>query len=301
MSILELATQVCTPRNLEALGRVAQLHVIEREMLLGQLKLKALGRLSELTDEVSAASADEVRAAEVMRKACVDILRYGNGAAPRPPSPPSPRDDAPEPINEEKILEALERLGQEENQYEPDEPYEPYEPRTQASGSSSPSQASGSSLLSQASGSVEPSPPDKAIRTGKMPMPLVEVPSDTHLESCLRNDSRSRNGPGARASGSYSSPPQESPPESPSESPPESPPELASPLDLDRNMISRRSDNDVPLLKDMPTHTGETPVPLPEKAITHTGKMPVPFDVRRPISRTPNNDGRILFDDAHPP
>ena len=172
MSILELAQHICTPRNLESLGRVAQLHAIEREILLGQLKRDALMRLRELTDEVPAASGDEVRACEVMRKACADILRFGHGPASLPHSTPPPRDDTPEPLNEEKILEALERLGREENQYEP------YEPRAQASGSS---------LLSQTSGSVAPSP------------------SDTRLESCLPNDSRSRIGPcvsGGCASGS---------------------------------------------------------------------------------------------------
>ncbi len=55
MSILELAAHVCTPRNLEALGRVAELHAIEREMLLGKLKRDALVRLAELTDEVPVA------------------------------------------------------------------------------------------------------------------------------------------------------------------------------------------------------------------------------------------------------
>ena len=55
MSILELAEHVCTPRNLEALGRVARLHAIEREMLLGKLKRDALVRLAELTAEVPVA------------------------------------------------------------------------------------------------------------------------------------------------------------------------------------------------------------------------------------------------------
>ena len=45
ISILELATQVCIPGNLEALGRVAQLYAVQREMLLGKLKRDALVRL----------------------------------------------------------------------------------------------------------------------------------------------------------------------------------------------------------------------------------------------------------------
>ena len=119
MSVLELATLVCTPRNLEALGRVAQLHAIQREMLLGQLKRDALVRLRELTDEVPAGSADEVRAAEVMRKACVDILRFGNGATrsegggePGGPGSGGHRRESITPASEAEVLEALERLGE---------------------------------------------------------------------------------------------------------------------------------------------------------------------------------------------
>ncbi len=120
MSILELATQVCTPRNLEALDRVKQLHATQQEILLGQLKRKALLRLAELTDEVAAASADEIRAAEVMRKACVDLLRYGGAAINSNTSRyPSGHDHTPAPLNEEKILEALvrwdERMDEEIN------------------------------------------------------------------------------------------------------------------------------------------------------------------------------------------
>ena len=110
MSILELAAHVCTPRNLEALERVKQLHEIQREILLGQLKRKALMRLAELTDEVPAASTDEIRAAEVMRKACVDLLRFGGSAINSNTSRnPSGHDHTPAPLNEEKILEALVR------------------------------------------------------------------------------------------------------------------------------------------------------------------------------------------------
>ena len=76
MSILELAAHVCTAENIAALGRVTQLHAIEREMLLGQLKRDALMRLRELSDEVPAASADEVRAAEVIRpdRVWIDVM-----------------------------------------------------------------------------------------------------------------------------------------------------------------------------------------------------------------------------------
>ena len=87
-------------------------------MLMGRLKREALMRLRELTAEVGAMNANEVRACEVMRKACVDILRFGNGPASLPHSTPTPRDDTPEPLNEEKILEAWERLGREDEEQE---------------------------------------------------------------------------------------------------------------------------------------------------------------------------------------
>ncbi len=121
MSILELAEHVCTAENIAALGRVAQLHAIEREMLLGKLKRDALMRLRELTDEVPAASGDEVRAAEVMRKACVDLLRYGGGTTSNT-SPRQTQSLPPEPLTpafEAEVLEALERLGEvrEEEEY----------------------------------------------------------------------------------------------------------------------------------------------------------------------------------------
>ena len=124
MSILDLAEYVCTPRNLEALARVGQLHAIEQEMMLGKLKRKALGRLAELTEEVAASSADEIRASEVMRKACVDLLRYGGlNTEKRPsrvgePGGGGPRargyhSDSITPAFEAEVLEALEKLGEE--------------------------------------------------------------------------------------------------------------------------------------------------------------------------------------------
>lgn len=122
MSILELARMVTTPDNLDQLHKVAQLHAIEREMMLGRLKRNALVRLAELTEEVPAASTDEVRAAEVMRKACVNLLRYGAST----PAPENARtriqSDPPitktlTPASEAEILEALERWGQEKEEY----------------------------------------------------------------------------------------------------------------------------------------------------------------------------------------
>ena len=132
MSILELARIVTTTNNLGQLHQVAQLHATQREMMLGRLKREALVRLAELTEEVPAASADEVRASEVMRKACVDLLRYGESSSSGPISTrsqsPPPATTTLSPLGEEKVLAFLEQLGEEK--YED----EPYEPRAQASG-----------------------------------------------------------------------------------------------------------------------------------------------------------------------
>ena len=195
MSILELAAHVCTPRNLEALERVRHLHANQREMMLGTLKRDALTRLGELTAEVGAMNANEVRACEVMRKACADILRFGNGPASLPHSTPTPRDDTPEPLNEEKILEALERLGE-----RCDESHdEPYEPRGLREPSGPPRCTSGSVELvpwskaepqatREGVGGVEATDEvqvgmafgktsdhgTESMRTGKIPLPLLK-------------------------------------------------------------------------------------------------------------------------------
>ena len=208
VSILELARMVTTPRNLEDLQRVRQLHAIEREMLLGRLRMDALMRLRELTAEVPAASADEIRAAEVMRKACVDLLRYGGSntenrhsqqGEPRGGGPRSHRyyRESITPASEAEVLEALERLGEEREEYPQitqmglgesksgnDNGYEPYEPRARASGS------------------VEPMPP-KVTPPPEMTTPSPsDMPSEAPPESHLSIDSISLNGPGACASGS---------------------------------------------------------------------------------------------------
>ncbi|MCH7547757.1 MAG: hypothetical protein IID30_15265, partial [Planctomycetes bacterium] len=188
--------------------RVRQLHAIEREMLLGRLRMDALMRLGELTAEVPAASADEIRAAEVMRKACVDLLRYGGSntenrhsqqGEPRGGGPRSRRyhRESITPASEAEVLEALERLGEEREEYPQitqmglgesksgnDNGYEPYEPRARASGS------------------VEPMPP-KVTPPPEMTTPSPsDMPSEAPPESHLSIDSISLNGPGACASGS---------------------------------------------------------------------------------------------------
>ena len=222
MSILELARIVTTPRNLEALARVKLLHAIEREMLLGTLKRDALVRLAELTDEVPSGSADEIRAFEVMRKACVDLLRFGGSNSENRHSQqgepsgggPRARGDYREsitPASEAEVLEALERLGEELNEDEP---------RVQASGSVVRPLVPWSKAKTQATreGVVGVEVTDEvqvgmafgktsdhgteSMRTGKMPVPLVESPSQAPLESRLPIDPGSLEEPGADASGS---------------------------------------------------------------------------------------------------
>ena len=137
-------------------------------------------RLRELTDEVPASSADEIRAAEIMRKACVDILRFGSSPA-GVEGPGTGFDGGGQrshgyhresitPASEAEVLEALERLGEEINEDGP---------------------------RAQTSGSVEPMP--------------LEVPLEKPTESHSSLESISRNGPGARYSGSY--PPPSAPPD----------------------------------------------------------------------------------------
>ena len=186
MSILELARIITTPENLAQLRQVVQLHALQREMLLGQLKLNALSRLAELTVEVPAASAEECRAAEIMRKACVDILRGGNAVANIEgrssgwngggPRSRGYHRDSITPASEAEVLEALERLGEEKIEYGP---------------------------RAQASGSVEP--PSLG-----MPSDVSsDMPSEALKDVHASFDSISHNGPGARALGSYLPPPPE--------------------------------------------------------------------------------------------
>ena len=216
MSILELATQVCTPRNLEALGRVTQLHAIEQEMLLGRLKRDALVRLAELTEEVPAGSADEVRAAEVMRKACADLLRNGGGTTSNT-SPRHTQSLPPEPLtpaSEAEILDALEKWGQEVEEEEGEKEYPRITQIAQVGwGESKSGNENRYEPRARVSGSVEPSPQEK---TPELPPEMIPE-SPTEMRSSL--ESISHNGPGARASGSLQSgsvapPPSKTPPES---------------------------------------------------------------------------------------
>ena len=226
MSILELAAHVCTAQNLEILARVKQLHATQREMLLGRLKVDALLRLRELTDEVAASSTDEIRAAEVMRKACVDLLRYGGLNTEKCPSghgePGGPGGGGPgsrgyhpdsiTPAFEAEVLEALERLGKEDEEQEEDV----YPQITQiaqirlgeSKNRNRNENVAGYEPRARASGSVEPPPSEirssaetVAIRTGKMPVPPESL---TEMHSPV--GSISHNGPGAGVSGSFTHP-----------------------------------------------------------------------------------------------
>ena len=216
MSILELARVVTTPRSLEALGRVAQLNAIQREMLLGKLKRDALIRLGELTAEVAASSGDEVRACEVMRKACVDLLRYGGvNTEKRPsgngePGGPGSRGYHREPITlatEAEVLEALERWGHEEEEKE-EEVYPRHHDSVKDGGQAPITQITqiaqmgrGTFKSGNENGCEYYEPRTQVSGSDEPP------PSNAHSESHLFTDSISRNGPGDCASGSYSPPP----------------------------------------------------------------------------------------------
>lgn len=196
MSILELADHVCTAQNLETLARVKQLHAIEREMLLGKLKRDALVRLAELTDEVPGGSADEIRAFEVMRRACRDLLRYGGLNTEKRSSRPGGTKGYPgggyhtEPLTpafEAEVLEALERLGREDGEKE-EEVYpqitqiaqiEDSTERMNRGGFKSESESGNgdgdeNQYESRASGEPQ-GPPELTTRTGGTPMPPLEI------------------------------------------------------------------------------------------------------------------------------
>ncbi len=255
MSILELAAHVCTAQNLETLARVKQLHAIEREMLLGQLKRKALLRLAELTDEVAAGSADEIRASEVMRKACADLLRNWESGSRTRSNPSGPGGGGPrgypgggyqpEPLTpafEAEVLEALERLGAEEKEcpqiedspgritqiaqtkWEDNENEYGYEPRAQASGSVPPESPSSPETVNIRTGKMPVPPesfPPQEMASRQVVLPPSEVRSSFHMQSCEKP--RRSGQAGAYASGSLSNDPIHQPRPPPEPTPPKQP------------------------------------------------------------------------------
>ena len=104
MSLAELAVWAVDPANARTLEGLARLADTRAQMLLSGYRAAAAVRLIEI--------ATDKEKGELSRKACVDLLRADLGVF----SPPSTgSSDTPPPAPDERaILEALERLGEED-------------------------------------------------------------------------------------------------------------------------------------------------------------------------------------------
>ena len=104
MNLAELAAWAADPANARTLEGLARLADTRAQMLLSGYRAAAAVRLIEI--------ATDKEKGELSRKACVDLLRADLGVF-GPPSTGS--GDMPSPAPDERaILEALERLGEED-------------------------------------------------------------------------------------------------------------------------------------------------------------------------------------------
>ncbi len=104
MSLAELAAWAADPANARTLEGLARLADTRAQMLLSGYRAAAAVRLIEI--------ATDKEKGELSRKACVDLLR-ADLAVFGPPSMGNSNTPPPAP-DEHAILEALERLGQED-------------------------------------------------------------------------------------------------------------------------------------------------------------------------------------------
>ena len=104
MSLAELAAWAADPANARTLAGLARLADTRAQMLLSGYRAAAAVRLIEI--------ATDKEKGELSRKACVDLLRADLGVF-GPPGTGSSNTPPPAP-DEHAILEALERLGQED-------------------------------------------------------------------------------------------------------------------------------------------------------------------------------------------
>ncbi len=104
LSLAELAAWAADPANARTLEGLARLADTRAQMLLSGYRAAAAVRLIEI--------ATDKEKGELSRKACVDLLRADLGVF-GPPSTRSSNTPPPAP-DEHTILEALERLGEED-------------------------------------------------------------------------------------------------------------------------------------------------------------------------------------------
>ena len=104
MNLAELAAWAADPANARTLEGLARLADTRAQMLLSGYRAAAAVRLIEI--------ATDKEKGELSRKACVDLLRADLGVF-GPPSTGSNSTPPPAP-DEDAILEALERLGEED-------------------------------------------------------------------------------------------------------------------------------------------------------------------------------------------
>ena len=104
LSLAELAAWAADPANARTLEGLARLADTRAQMLLSGYRAAAAVRLIEI--------ATDKEKGELARKACVDLLRADLGVFGPPGTGSS--DTPPPAPDEHAILEALERLGQED-------------------------------------------------------------------------------------------------------------------------------------------------------------------------------------------
>jgi len=104
MSLAELAAWAADPANARTLEGLARLADTRAQMLLSGYRAAAAVRLIEI--------ATDKEKGELSRKACVDLLHADLGVFG---SPSTGRSNTPPPAPDERaILDALERLGEED-------------------------------------------------------------------------------------------------------------------------------------------------------------------------------------------
>ncbi len=102
LSLTELAKWAAQPKHSRVLESLARLADVRAQMLVSEYRASAAIRLIEI--------ATDSEGGEISRKACVDLLRADLGVFQREQTI---EDQAPSQPSEEAILNALQKLGEE--------------------------------------------------------------------------------------------------------------------------------------------------------------------------------------------